>query len=118
YIFTHDPVLTYLVQEVGGAVSSPYVTSNAEAFSVHQKDCVLMVLTYRGFLSRDWYTQHVHLPASQDFRKSRTIYLGYDRFHTIKSWIANESFPEYYITIDAYDILHDVSVPNWSYQTR
>ena len=118
YVFTHDPVLTYLVEGAGGMVSSPYAPSDVEAHVMHEKDCVLMVVTYRGTLPTEWYAQNVKPLGSEAFRAIRTIYLGYDRFHTIKSWIANESFPAYYITIGAYDVLHEVSVPTWSHLTR
>ena len=31
YVFTHDPVLTYLVERAGGKVSSPYAPAERDA---------------------------------------------------------------------------------------
>jgi hypothetical protein len=113
YVFTHDPVLTYLVEQSGGRVSSPYAPADANAILARERDCVLMIHTYRGVLAPGLFAQYSSRLDSEHFRKIRTINLGYDRFHAIKTWVGNELFPKYYITIDAYDVLHDVSIPDW-----
>jgi hypothetical protein len=111
---THDPVLTYLMEEAGDKVSSPYQTGFAETLAMREKDCVLIVHTYRGVLDHDAYARFNRPLSPEGFRLSQTFHLGYDRFHVIKSWIAKEPFPQYYITIDAYDVLHDGSMIGWS----
>jgi hypothetical protein len=113
YIFTHDPVLTYLVAEVGGRVSSPYQPSNTNEVLVNENDCVIVVDTYRGVLRPNLYTQFVNSINSERFRNTRTLYLGYDRFRAIKTWITKESFPEYYITIKVYEPLENTTVTDW-----
>lgn len=113
YVFTHDPVLTYLLQEAGRTVSSPYVESDGKTLSLRAKDCVVLVVTYRGILPHDWYSEHMKPLPAENFHQNRTIYLGPDRFHTTKALIANDSFPMYYITIGSYEVLHDTSIPNW-----
>jgi hypothetical protein len=113
HVFTHDPVLTYLVEQVGGRVSSPYAQTDTERILAHERDCILMIHTYRGLLPPDVFAQYSSRLDSEHFRNIRTINLGYDRFHTVKTWIGNELFPKYYITIDAYDVLHDVSISDW-----
>jgi hypothetical protein len=113
YVFTHDPVLTYLLQEAGRTVSSPYAETEDKTLPLHAKDCVILVVTYRGVLPHDWYSEHMKPLAADDFHQNRTIYLGPDRFHTTKSLIANDTFPMYYITIGSYEVLHDTSIPGW-----
>lgn len=113
YIFTHDPVLTYLLQEAGRTVSSPYADAETEVLPLHEKDCVVLVVTYRGALPVAWYREHMKPLAPENFHQNRIIYLAPDRFNAIKSRIANDSFPMYYITIGSYDVLHDTSTPSW-----
>jgi hypothetical protein len=113
YVFTHDPVLTYLLQEAGRTVSSPYADSDSRTLSLREKDCVVLVVTYRGVLPHEWYSEHMKPLATENFHQNRTIYLGPDRFHTTKSLIANDSFPMYYITIGSYEVLHDTSISSW-----
>jgi len=113
YVFTHDPVLTYLLQEAGGTVSSPYAESDSKTLALRAKDCVFLVVTYRGILPHDWYSEHMKPLPTDNFHQNRTIYLGPDRFHTTKSLIANDPFPMYYVTIGSYEVLHDTSIPSW-----
>jgi len=113
YIFTHDPVLTYLMQKAGENVSSPYASSDTKIFFVHERDCVFVVRTYRGSILPALLAQYDNQLIPESFRKTQTINLGYDRFHAIKSWLGNEPFPDYYIAIEVYDVLHDASVPDW-----
>ena len=117
YVFTHDPVLTYLVVQAGGRVSSPYVQSDATEISVHEMDCVLVIDTYRGVLPPKLYAQFINPLSSERLRNTQTLNLGYDRFHAIKTWLGNETFPEYYITIKAYEALRDVSILDWYHLT-
>ena len=111
YVFTHDPVLTYLLEEAGGKVSSIYAPSKIGTLFVRKKDCVLVVRTYRGTMPLDLFTQYGNQFKSETFCKIGTINLGHDRFHTIKTWIGREPSPDYYIAIKSYDVLHDASVP-------
>ena len=113
YIFTHDPVLTYLMQKEDENVSSPYAPSDAKTFSVRERDCIVIVRTYRGMIPPNVLAQYGNQLKPESFRKAQTINLGYDRFHTIKAWLGNEPFPDYYIAIEAYDVLHDASVSDW-----
>src|SRR5262249_16648598 len=76
YAFTHDPVLTYLVEEAGGTVSSPYAPSDAEALSMRERDCALRVRTYRGVLPLDLYAQYVGPLDVKHFRRTQTVRLG------------------------------------------
>jgi len=113
YVLTHDPVLAYLVEEVGGRVSSPYVPSDATDLSLREKDCVLVVHTSRGVLPPKLYARFMSPLSPEDYRETQTVHLGYDRFHTRKAWIGNETFPGYYITIVAYEALHRAAAPDW-----
>jgi hypothetical protein len=113
-VLTHDPVLTYLMEDAGGKVSSPYETRVAEPTRVREKDCLLIIHTYRGVLDHAAYARFNRPLAPENFRLSHSFNLGYDRFHMIKSWIAKEPFPEFYITIDGYDVLHDTFLAGWS----
>lgn len=114
YVFTFEPVLTYLVEEAGGAVSSPYAPSQLSDLSVRENDCIFVIRTFRGVPSPHLNMKYANKPLDADnFRKTRTIYLGYDRFHAIKTRVGRETFPEYYVTIDDYEVLHSSSVSGW-----
>ena len=113
YVFTHDPVLGYLVQASGGRLSSPYVLTDAAELSLNKNDCVLVVRTYRGVLPPKLYARFMNPLNTEDFRGTQTLNLGYDRFHAIKARIGNEPFPAYYITISTYEALHSVTLPDW-----
>jgi hypothetical protein len=117
YVFTDDPVLTYLVVQAGGRASSPYVWSDASEILVREMDCVLVVDTYLVFRPPNLYAQFNSSLSSERFRITQTLNLGYDRFHAIKTWISNEPFPEYHIAIKAYEALHDVPVSDWYHIT-
>lgn len=110
YVFTHDPVLTYLIEETGDKVSSFYVPSEIEMRLVHKKDCIVVVRTYRGTMPFDLFSQFGNQFNSEAFHKIETINIGYDRFHTIKAWIGHEPSPRYYVAIESYDVLRDTSV--------
>jgi hypothetical protein len=113
HIFTRDPVLSYLMQKSNENVSSPYAPSNSTVISVHQRDCIVIIRTYRAALLPDPLAQFDNQLKHETFRKAQTTNLGYDRFHAIKAWLSNEPFPDYYVTIEVYDVLHDASVPDW-----
>jgi hypothetical protein len=113
-VFTHDPVLTYLIDRAGGKISSPYETKTTERLSVHKNDCVVIADTYRGSFEPSQYAEYTRPLDPKDFRMVKTIDLGYDRFHAVKSWISKEPFPRYYITIDLYDVLNDDFINDWS----
>jgi hypothetical protein len=113
-VLTHDPVLTYLMEDAGDKVLSPYETGVSETRVLREQDCVLIIHTYRGVFDTASSARFNRPLAPDDFRLSQTFNLGYDRFHMIKSWIAKEPFPEYYITIDTYGVLHDTSIRDWT----
>jgi hypothetical protein len=113
YVFTHDPVLGYLVEEAGIKLSSPYVPTDAIDLSLRENDCVLIVRTYRGVLPPKLNARFMNPLSPEDFRSTQTLNLGYDRFHARKAWIASEPFPDYYITISTYEALHSVTLPGW-----
>jgi hypothetical protein len=113
YVFTHEPVLTYLLEQSGARVSSPYEPTDLQALSLREMDCVLTVSTYRGVLPAALYAEYNQPLDPMDFRGTRKMSLGYDRFHEIKQLIGSEPFPEYYITIETYQVLHSVSIPDW-----
>lgn len=112
--FTHDPVLTYLIEQAGGRVSSPYApTATVETLFVREKDCILIIHTYRGRIPPGLFAQYSNSLDAKQFDMTRTIQLGYDRFHTIKARIAKEPVPEYYLTIDVYDVIVDSFISDW-----
>jgi hypothetical protein len=113
YVFAHEPVVTYLVEQTGGTISSPYAPSSADTFSVGENDCIVIVHTYRGTLSQFVYSEYNKPIPLTDFRLIRTINLGYDRFHAIKTRFGNEVFPEYYVTIESYEVLRNTPLPSW-----
>jgi hypothetical protein len=113
YVFTYDPVFAYLIEESGGTMSSPDTPSSADALFVKEKDCVLIVRTYRGVLPQRLYAEYNEPLPSTDFLLARTIHLGHDRFRAIKARLGGEPFPEYYVTIDAYDVLRNTSLSDW-----
>jgi hypothetical protein len=112
-VFTHDPVLGYLVEKSGGRLSSPYVPTDAAQLSLSENDCVLIVHTYRGVLPPKLYARFMTPLSPEHFRGQQILNLGYDRFHGIKAWIGKEQFPDYYITISPYQVLHSVTLPDW-----
>jgi hypothetical protein len=113
YVFTHDPVLAYLVEEAGGRVSSPDVPTEASELFLHEKDCVLIVYTYRGVLPPALYERFTRPLNLEQFRRTQILNFGYDRFHTTKAWVGIEPFPEYYITIEAYEALRGTAMLDW-----
>jgi hypothetical protein len=112
FVFTHDPVLSYLVEQTGGLVSSPYASGPTDTHFV-QGDCILIVRTYNGVLAGPLAAAYAKPMSVTDFHLNQTINLGYDRFHAIKTRVGHEEFPEYYVTIDAYGVTHDSSLPDW-----
>jgi hypothetical protein len=94
-------------------VSSPYEPSDTNELAVREKDCILVVDTYRGVLPAKLYQQFISPLSSERFRNTQTLNLGYDRFHVIKAWIGNEPFPEYYITINVYEALQNLAMADW-----
>jgi hypothetical protein len=117
FVFTHDPVLTFLIAQAAGRVSSPYEPSDTTELLIHKKDCVLVVATYRGILPPKLYAAFNSPLSSERFRESQTLNLGYDRFHMIKTWISNEPFPDYYLTIKVHEALQDLPLPDWYHLT-
>jgi hypothetical protein len=113
YNFTHDSVLTYLIERAGGRVSSPYAPTAVDAHLVREKDCVLIIHTFRGVIPLEIIARYNNPLDAEHFSFSRTIHLGYDRFHAIKARVGDEAFPEYYIAIDVYDVLRDAFIPDW-----
>jgi hypothetical protein len=113
YNFTHDPVLTYLLEQAGEKVSSPYAPSDMRTLFVRQNDCVLTTHSYRGTMPVELFSIYSEPLNAQHFGKVWTIRLGYDRFHELKAWIGKESFPEFYLVIDVYEALDDVFIPDW-----
>jgi hypothetical protein len=113
YNFTHDPVLTYLLEQIGDNVSSPYHPSDMRTLFLRQNDCVIIAHTYHGAVPVKVFMKYSEPLDPQRFRVTGTIHLGYDRFHELKARIGKESFPEFYLAINVYEALNDVYLPDW-----
>jgi hypothetical protein len=111
--FSHDPVMSYMLDRARLPQSSPYQEIAAPTVHVAEGECVAVVKTYRGILPAGSIArmygavrQQTHLIDSRD--------IGQDRYFAIKSRISHEAFPPVYLHLDLLQADRNLLLRDWS----
>lgn len=114
FVFEHDVVLTYLIEQSHIPHSSPFSDAQDPTVALRAGDCVAVVKTYRSVFSAGAVAAFYRGLDIPELKPQRAAMISEDPNAAAKSWLGKEPFPKFMIEMHEYNVAADVSVPGWT----
>jgi hypothetical protein len=112
-VLNHDVVLSYQLDQVGIAQSSPYVEPTTPRVDLSEGECVIAVKSYRGNFSRQLVERLYDALNTQLLESHAKVEIGRDRDAQFKTWVAHELFAPYYVELELFLARDRMSLQGW-----
>jgi hypothetical protein len=113
-VFSHDPVMTYMLDKAAIPQSSPYELTARPTVQIRRGGFFAVVHTYRGVIPTSATTRMYAMTQLDGIHRLAMQDIGPDRYAGIKGRVLKDTLPPFYIHMELFETNRDVLLPDWS----